>query len=433
MSNDSEALGVIGKKPYLTPADLPAIWSEWIALIPLVIYLASYGFSHTLVGKTALCESIGVGFFPKLGVIGSIVDLLKGSSEYIDKACSISEFRREVWDVNWGSVFPCVNGAASDIITKYALQRAGPPIKTSNLVKDEATQATPAVPQFRRPQTLHVLQCTRKKDEAGAKPNALPASILLSVLLLGGAVVSYLYGLYGTFAALLISVAFQASQQCIKVQSPSEYLGDNEHGRVMGCMLVAVHQNASTWYLYTGERGIIDGILNKSMIHSVGACYDTKGTVCMIWFLRLLSLLQLLDLTFVAAQKGWDGIGLSVVLLVAWIAEDVVYSESRLAKVFLGRYRIQITAKTFEFTGRTPMLGAIQLFKGNPVDVWMDGILVASDRRKVWLKKLSGTSNNAEDVALETGLDPDDKDWVSDNYTWSMDAEILMKQEFNVA
>lgn len=37
----------------------------------------------------------------------------------------MGEVNNYVWDVNWGSAFPCANGAASSILTAYALSYAG--------------------------------------------------------------------------------------------------------------------------------------------------------------------------------------------------------------------------------------------------------------------------------------------------------------------
>ena len=354
----------------------------------------------------------------------------------------------------WGSVFPCANGAASDIITAYALRGAGkvietavhpppPPANATTINKTDATAVSSEVRQFRRPQTLHVLRCTRKSENSiSTRSNSKAVRVVLHIgliaVLLGGAATSYLFGLYGTSAALLISVLFQASRQCIKVHVPSEYLGDNEKGRVPGCMLVAIHQNASTWYLYIGERGIIDGILNKSIIYCVAGRGGKWGTFCLTCFLRLLALLQLLDMTFVASQKGWDGVGLLVFICVAWLTEDLVYGERQMAKRWLNRYGITITLKPFEFTGRTPMLGAIQVFKDNPVHQWMDNILVPSDRRQKWLMRLIDGANEKAMRKLAETLDPADnnpadKKWVDDNLAWSTEAADIMKKLYTTA
>jgi hypothetical protein len=91
------AEGTIGLAPLLFSfSSAPDIIFEWAALIPLVIYLATYHYSYQLVGKTALAGIINVGLFPKLGVLDGIADLLKEGADFLDRACSISELRRDV-------------------------------------------------------------------------------------------------------------------------------------------------------------------------------------------------------------------------------------------------------------------------------------------------------------------------------------------------
>lgn len=75
-------------------------------------------------------------------------------------------------------------------------------------------------------------------------------------------------------------------------------------------MLSAAHENASTWYLYVGDRGVIDSLLNKTMLSSPAANRMLVG------YFRLAHVLQLLAMTYVAAQKGIDGVSLVLLLLV---------------------------------------------------------------------------------------------------------------------
>jgi hypothetical protein len=51
---------------------------------------------------------------------------------------------------------------------------------------------------------------------------------------------------------------------------------------------------------------------------------------------------------------------------------------------------IDIKAASFKLSGRTAMLGAIQIFKQNRVFSWMDTILVPSKRRDVLLEQMQG-------------------------------------------
>ncbi|KAH8778240.1 hypothetical protein F5882DRAFT_407756 [Hyaloscypha sp. PMI_1271] len=141
--------------------------------MPLVIYLASYKSSHTLVGKTSLTGRLCIGLFSKLGVLGKVASLLKEGSDDLDSACSISELKKDVWDANFGSKFPCANSAASALITSYAT-RGKIPISVESTIPSSGPTSEPTnptagqQPQFRRYQTLHLLQLSR-----GAPPRTL--------------------------------------------------------------------------------------------------------------------------------------------------------------------------------------------------------------------------------------------------------------------
>jgi hypothetical protein len=448
MSNASpKDPGTIGISSRLSVSNAPSILFQWTSLIPLVIYLASSSYAHKLVGRAALGGRVITALFPELGVIGSIVNLLDQQFDYLDRACSISEYRREVWDVNWGSTFPCANGSVFEILTKKILGSTGQAIKTtadhlgrkgSSMPFGFGSKPSPSQkePEFRRHQFLHVIQLRRDPKRAKC---GLPASppvvldIIHAVCLLAGGAVTILYGLYGTMSAIIISLSFLLARLCIKIQVPFEYLGDTEGGRIPGCMLVSTHENSSTWYLFMGERGIIDGLLNKNMIYCVESRFGNFGAGYLKRLLRLLGFAQLLAMTYVAAQQGWDGIALLIFVFVAWASEKLFYGDDMLAERWMNRHRIAYEARTFDFPGRTPMLGAIQIFKETPVYIWMDRILVPSERRDLWIKKLNGQFNEKTDAALEQKLDPVDQRWLKTNYAWSHEAANIMKREFTIS
>lgn len=121
LSNKSSRLGTITYNPFFSLPIPPNIVSEWTALIPLVAHLASYRHNHQLVGEAALSGRLNVSLFPRLGVLDGIARLLAGGPDFLDRVSTLGEVSRHVWDVNWGSSFPCANGAASSIITAYAL------------------------------------------------------------------------------------------------------------------------------------------------------------------------------------------------------------------------------------------------------------------------------------------------------------------------
>ena len=241
---------------------------------------------------------------------------------------------------------------------------------------------------FRRYQTLHVIEFGRQKlissyewysfvDQV-AESHAFNVTRLL--LLLGIVVVLCLCGIFGTAVVVLIGVATQIVCQFLKVQRPPGFLDNNENHSA--CMLLGSHQNSATWYLYIGDRGVIDSLLNKPMfsIPSYGKFFE-------YWF-RFAHVIQLLAMTYVAAEKGWDGIA----FLVLVILSDAIhwrYSKTQLARRWLKTEDVCVKAKSFEFTGRTAMLAAIHKVSSTKVNTWMDEIMPPAPRRQALLNRLS--------------------------------------------
>lgn len=123
-SSRTGGLGAIAYNAFLSLPIPPNIVAEWTSLIPLVAHLASYRHDHQLAGEAALSGRLNVSLFPRLGVLNGIARLLARGPDFLDRVSTLSEVSNHVWDVNWGSAFPCANGAASSIITAYALSRA---------------------------------------------------------------------------------------------------------------------------------------------------------------------------------------------------------------------------------------------------------------------------------------------------------------------
>ncbi|KAH8752202.1 hypothetical protein BGZ57DRAFT_804837 [Hyaloscypha finlandica] len=448
-SAPSANLGTLNVEPIFSASStLPSIIFEWVALIPLVIYLSTYRHSYKLVGRSALGCSLGVTLFPKLGILSSIADLLEQGSEYLDRACSMSELRKDVWDANFGGRFPCANGAASEIITSSIMQHASktitmPGTRSADTLRilphrkraEVAVSNSDELPQFRRYQTLHILHCSHHRSAPALSHRVFKffthqvSQIAIIFVLLGGFVVSCLFGLYGTGAAVLSSALFHLCRQFIHINRPDTYLLNNEVDHSSGCMLAGIHSNASTWYLYTGDRGIIDSLLNKPMILSITTSRYVN-TKYLASFLRLLALLQLVSMTFVAAQKGWDGIGMLVLVILAWLSDIVVYGENQLTKRWLFSAGIEIKTKRFQFSGRATMIGAIQIFKKNPVEGWMDEILAPSDRRKLWLERLQSNDSTPETKIREASLSISDQEWVERNLVFARQAAEILLGEF---
>lgn len=383
-----------------------AIVFEWAALLPLAIYLANSRLPHELVGQTALSGFICIGLFPRLGILDGISEFVARGPDFLDRASSVSELRRTVWDIRWGSVFPCANGAVSDILTAHALRDAGEP-----KLMPEQRDPSDNNASFRRYQTLHILKCSRSSDSSTHDMNAhdkfnirrlgssglpLAFEFVLLLTLLGACVITVLFGLYGTAVSILICIVFRFSRQLITIERPSGYLKDNEKKDDCGGMLVALHENASTWVLYHGSRAVIDTLLNKTMIQSIGSPIVSNAVLA--GFLRLIGILQLVTMTYVASQKGWDGVALLVLVIVAWSFDHMVYRKDRVAALWLRRENVTITAQSFKFSGRKSMIGAIQIACGSKVVSWMDGILVPSHRRDVWLSELGLLATEQEQV-----------------------------------
>jgi hypothetical protein len=207
-------------------------------------------------------------------------------------------------------VFPCANGAVSDILSAHALQGVQlVDIDTLEVVASKSNQAikkkknTSLQPEFRRFQILHILDCAGPANRQPPKTARLGSTSLLIIFefvvlisLLGVCIVTVLFGLYGTATAVLITVLFRISRQLIHIDRPSGYLA-NEPNAPTACMLVALHENASIWYLYQGSRSVVDTLLNKPMIQSI----TSPLSVWLPQTLRALEILQLVAMTYVTA------------------------------------------------------------------------------------------------------------------------------------
>jgi hypothetical protein len=232
-------------------------------------------------------------------------------------------------------------------------------------------------------------------------------------------------GIYGTAAMLLTSATSRLV--CLVpslVNRPADYLLNNEaaaHHRD-ACMLVSSHPNALEWYLLVGDRGIIDTILNKPMFLKTRDRIRAAAFAAS-WF-QLAHLLQLTAMTFTAAQKGWDGVAL--IVLVAVDRTLRWYFRSRIqARHWLEREGIHVKTKSFVFSGRGPMVGAIQLYSGSTVTRWMDDIFVPHPRRDAWLSRLQGESPTAS-------LDKADLEWVERTAKLSFASAAVLRRELDL-
>lgn len=189
----------------------------------------------------------------------------------------------------------------------------------------------------------------------------------------------------GTSAIITCSAISRLATQSIVVERPPGYMENNETGDA--CMLMATHQNAMEWHLFTGERAVVDALLNKTMF----TVPDQRGTRPIAQWLQIAHMLHLLAMTFVAAQKGWDGVCLVILLTLDWVLRHR-FRGCNLARSWLADEGVEAELKSFKFTGRMAMLGAIQTFSRTNVSSWMDEIVAPHPRRDAWLKRMQGLS-----------------------------------------
>ncbi|KAI4157187.1 MAG: hypothetical protein LQ342_008479 [Letrouitia transgressa] len=441
--------GSLGVSPYLAIASVPTILAEWAALVPLICHLADYDEDSQIVGELALTGHLGVEVFPKLGLLNGIRKLLEGGADFLDRANVVGSTSSKIWDINWGSSFPCANGVATAMVTEYALDQrrhyvVQVPVNTSAVATDieaEDLKSTPttkwpeldiasvrpvsetssskvlekavlkrSTARFRRYQTLHIIQISRKSNHSRVKSRTLRyilsrISIIASVIVPTGITVLLgLLGAYGTAAVLLSGALSKLVCRLLQMDRPVGFLENNEDHN--GCMLRAAHDNASTWYLYIGDRGPIDWLLNKTMLSL------PSSSKRLAFYFRLAHLFQLLAMTFVAAQKGLDGICL-LILLVASYALRLLSGKQRVAKQWLEANGVRINAHTFEFGGRNAMLGAIHILNGSKNPAWMDSIIVPCARRDVWLSEISpATQSTVQHEETLRQLSLSDQSWV---------------------
>ncbi|KAF2099166.1 hypothetical protein NA57DRAFT_76398 [Rhizodiscina lignyota] len=465
-SNGNPSFGSLNLAPFFELPALPNIVAEWAAIIPLVCHLASYRRDYRTLGDVALLGCISLSLFPKLGTLAGLSRLLRRGPEFFDEASTRGGATCTVWDVRWGSVFPCANGAACEFVKDFFRRRRSTPAVTMPESVQEAgsksrpmscpiekspdekgtlrTQASETLQAserarahqeihageesqeatkictssssdsatrhgncvFRRYQTLHVLRArftTKRKrsmfDGARRTINfvGIAAMPILSILLVS---VLAMCGAYGTAVIVLCSMISQIAAKNTIIRRPPGYLQSNESCED-ACMLMAPHQNAQEWTLFIGDRGIVDTLLNKPMI-MVQDC--RANSVAAAWFTAA-NLLQLLAMTFVAGQKGWDGVCL-VILMTAEFAFQWRTQSIRLAKAWVAEAGIDAQVNSFQFGSRMIMLGAIEKFLGCKRTVWMDQIIPPHPRREAWL------CNLFEEPFDEASFIPSDIAWI---------------------
>lgn len=181
-----------------------------------------------------------------------------------------------------------------------------------------------------------------------------PLTTTLYVLAaLGIAVVLGLYGLFGTCACVVISTVSTVACRMVRFRRVTNFLKSNQRdesggARPDGCMLCATHSNSYIWDLYVGDRGVIDGVLNKHMI-----AIDRSASQWLVLWFRYADTLQLLAMTFAAAQKGWDGVALVIYMLVDWAAVFVMNLGDRVVQRLLRNNHLSVEVWALDFPGKS--------------------------------------------------------------------------------
>lgn len=430
---------------------LPAIVADWAALLPLVVHLASGQNQHDMIGELCLRGHLPSTIFPPLGLLHGISKLFSVGSGIFEES---SNNAFTVWDVSWGTKFRCSNGAARTMLTDLALS------KSKNRVCDmDRISSNPTNPNtiFRRPQFLHVINLSFDSDSHahGARSRfhkrlgSKSTTSLQIVIFLALEALLCLFSAFGTASILMITCLTKVVALSAGVSRPRGYLRSNE-SYDKACYLAAGHENATSWFLYTGDRAIVDWLLNKTMI-------DVEPSRACALFFSCAHYFQLLAMTYVAAQKGWDGVCLLTLLALA-IGTRTLFGLNAPAREWLHREGICVNTETLRMTGRIPMLGAVQVLsdrnlisakkEGGSVPergtTWMDSVVSPSVKREAWTRlllaeaeRLVAEEKEKGDVVVRDreegledaikGLSQSDRSWVANNLKWTLDAVLAMR------
>ncbi|CEL00671.1 hypothetical protein ASPCAL00269 [Aspergillus calidoustus] len=454
----------------LPPQNIPKIVFEWAALIPLVIYLANGRSNYELAGEVPLRGRLSMSFIPKLFALGGVANLLRLGEVFFDSANNEGE-SLTVYDVQHGNVFRCYNSAAASLVGVIACRgqhRRPRIISEADLTEWMHSNRVDLEQQFRlarfgdlpgsrfeemcenrkkygRWQVLNVIHVMRMGSPGNGKrirglggergrsrvgyilhsdlwtgSFAAYAEIILTMAL---AVLLYMAGCLGSGSLVLIGGISRLCAHKTIISRPPQYLWNRENYD-KGCMLVAVHENAAAWTLYHGDRGLIDSLLNKPMIDHLKPSW--MRIFSYYWF-RLAEVLQIIAMTFIAGQKGWDSLVLfALILAVGGFSKLCGYNMH--AANWLRREGFETVAFQCEFPGRTELAATVQMLGTEKRTGWMDGIIAPVPRREVLLRSL-GLVNCPVEVAQEfyDQLGASDKVWVMSNYIQVQAATALIK------
>lgn len=453
------------------PQNIQPIIFEWAALIPLTVYLSSFRSDFELAGEVPLQGRLSVGVIPKLWALGGIAKILRQGEVFFDSANAAGETLK-VFDVQHGSVFNCYNSAATAAVASAAFHGGGggPAIKedllkwinnskedlerkfaiakyengnksTSRFVFEELRDNRKT---YGRRQILNVIDIRRVKvngmpidtkdpiieeprrvSGAGSKSWAKNALWFAEIVVIMGATATLFgAGCPGSGSLLLMGGISRLCAHCTKIGRPPLFLENRE--KYEGCMLVAVHDNAAVWTLYRGDRGLIDSLLNKPMVAHFKP--TNMSRLVFVWF-RIAEILQVVAMTYVAGEKGWDALMLLILITVVW-SFSKFFGYNKHAANWLKEEGFKTTAFGCEFPGRTELLGAVQLLSTQKRTIWMDSVISPCARREVLLQRLGAASCTPEKSKEEfDALSGTDKSWVMSTRMQSNAGAALIQNE----
>ncbi|KAG8530180.1 uncharacterized protein KY384_005663 [Bacidia gigantensis] len=374
---------------------LPMIVAEWAALLPLVLHLASYQADYMTIGEISLLGRLPISLFPTLGAYSGFARLLERGPNYLDYASAKGGSSHRAWDVNFGNAFTVTNGATSATIMSSVLEKRKPsririelPIQSNQQVKgDEARKVY-------RPQVLNVYQFQKTEGHKRTLIQRAPGNsklatafmILLVAILVGIAIFLGIFGTFGSAVIVLLCAISVVVCETTPIRRPAIYLETGETHDA--CMLVAAHENATEWHLCIGDLGVVDTVLNKPVIVLP---QGTRARLAAFWF-RCAHIIQLTAMTFVAGQKGWDGVCLVILLVIHYIV-SWNFHPKKLARRWLEKEGIDVKVESFEFHGRSDLIHTIQFLSGTECHRWIDEIMVPHPRRNFSLEMLQLPAN----------------------------------------
>lgn len=451
--------------PLLSPSDsstIPRVLVICAYIIPIAVYAYSMRTAYdvaTLVSLRAkVCPSINLRAWDFMG----IARLLGERESFMDNASDANSTLR-VYDVQWGSVFPCYNSGVASSVKENAFRRARVPLVISednlnewilanktdlgkNFQHDplDDLESPPAIrsdvysgetvenvvqrkKEYGRRQYLDIVYVSREGKRPRVINSALDQLQRLTtsqwpfLLLSSGAVlVLTKYQCIGTSALVLIRAVARFLALRINVKRPPLYLRNREvHS---GCMLVAAHENATTWTLYIGDRGTIDTLLNKPMVE-----IGEPSSIVLTWF-RAAELSIPIAMVYAIMQGGWDVVSL---LAVTALLEGLDYlnSRDRVVSAWLREEGLATKAFRCQFPGRSELIGAVQLLSRRKTSIWMDGILAPVPRRDAWLQVVGAVPSDPDSLQQSlASLDAHDRNWIKATGLQTMAAHELISE-----